>query len=348
MSKPLRYIHVGVGGFGQHWCTEVLPRLKKLGLAEPVAAVDIDRNVLQKAQHQLGLAESQLYDNAQQAFTENKADFVTIVVPPASHEQIVELALQHDCHILSEKPIADTMDASCRIYKKVKSSNKKMAVTMSHRFDQDKQTLERHLKSGKYGALDYVIGRNTWTARKYGAWGKFRYEIPDPLLIEGTVHHFDIMRALSGANAKMVHALTWNPDWSEFKGDAQGLILAEMENGVKIFYEGAKANASELNEWQYDYWRAECEGATLELDRRELRIITGDRHAEHLPLEEQEAWKNPWLAETFVNWLNGGNAPPNCLDDNIQCMALLFAAVESAHSRQPVDVQNFLEESLGR
>ena len=71
-------------------------------------------------------------------------------------------------------------------------------------------------------------------------------------------------------------------------------------------------------------------------------------NAEHLPLEEQEAWKNPWLAETFVNWLNGGNAPPNCLDDNIQCMALLFAAVESAHSRQPVDVQNFLEESLGR
>ncbi len=34
-----------------------------------------------------------------------------------------------------------------------------MAVTMSHRFDQDKQTLEQAIRSGAYGRLNYVIGR---------------------------------------------------------------------------------------------------------------------------------------------------------------------------------------------
>ena len=48
----------------------------------------------------------------------------------------------------------------------------------------------------------------------------------------------------------------------------------------------------------------------------------------------------------FVNWLNGGEAPPNGLDDNIQCCALLFAAIVSAHTGQTVDVQWFLERNL--
>lgn len=346
MTEPLRYVHIGVGGFGQHWCTAVLPRLRDLGLAVPVAAADINSEALVMAREQLGLGDDRLYTSAEQALAEREADFVTIVVPPAVHEEIVDLAVAHGCHILSEKPIADTMAACCRIYHKVKSAGLKMAVTMSHRFDQDKQSLERQIKSGRYGKLDYIVGRNTWTCRKKPSWGEFRYEIPDPLLIEGTVHHFDIMRSLAGANVRTVHALTWNPGWSEFQGDAQGLILLEMENGVKVFYEGAKANASQLNGWCDDYWRAECDRATLELDRRELRIIRGNRETESLPLVEQDTWANVWLAELFVRWLHGDEAPPNRLDDNIQCAALLFAAIESAHGGKIVDVQAFLEEHM--
>ena len=37
MSKTLRGVQIGVGGFGQHWCTGVWPRVRGLGLAEIVA-----------------------------------------------------------------------------------------------------------------------------------------------------------------------------------------------------------------------------------------------------------------------------------------------------------------------
>ena len=67
MNKPLQYVQIGVGGFGQHWCVDVLPRLKELGLAVPVAAVDINREILGKARAQLGLADDQLYTSAAQA-----------------------------------------------------------------------------------------------------------------------------------------------------------------------------------------------------------------------------------------------------------------------------------------
>src|ERR1051325_10747892 len=157
------------------------------------------------------------------------------------------------------------------------SGRQKNGGTIGHRVGQDKQSLELLIRSGEYGALGYLVGRNTWTCRASPSWGVFRYKIPDPLLIEGTVHHFDIMRSLAGSNAKTVYAKTWNPAWSECQGDSQGLITLEMENGVKVFYEGAKSNASQLNGWSQDYWRAECDKATLELDNRRLRTISGQR-----------------------------------------------------------------------
>jgi predicted dehydrogenase len=247
MTTPLRYIQVGTGGFGLYWCRTVLPRLAEIGKAIPIAAVDIIPDNLKNARDHLKLSEEMCYTDARKAFAENAADFAIIVVPPAHHESIVDLALARGMHIISEKPIADSMAACCRIYHKVKAAKKKMAVMMSHRFDQDKVSLERLIKSGEYGRLDYLIGRNTWMCRAFPAWGAFRYKIADPLLVEGTVHHFDIMRSLAGANAKTVYAKTWNPSWSEFQGDSQGLITLEMENGVKVFYEGGKSNAAQLN-----------------------------------------------------------------------------------------------------
>jgi len=35
-------------------------------------------------------------------------------------------------------------------------------------------------------------------------------------------------------------------------------------------------------------------------------------------------------------------------EDNIKCAALLFAAIESAHSSVPVNVQDFLEKHMGQ
>lgn len=350
-NSKKRFIQVGTGGFGSYWVREVMPRLiDRLNMVEAAAVVDLNPDTFSAAMAKYHLPAEKCYTDAKRAFQENPADFAIIVVPPAFHEEMVYLALTHGLDILSEKPIANTMEACCRIYQKVKKSNRKMAVTMSHRFDQDKQSLERLIKSGTYGKLDYLVGRNTWACRKYPSWGEFRYKIPDPLLVEGTVHHFDIMRALTGSNAKTVYAKTWNSEWSDFQGDSQALIILEMENGNKVFYEGAKSNATTLNGWCNDYWRAECDKATLELDRRRLCVITtrqsGENSIQEKPLEEQPVWMNSWLAELFVNWLNGGPEPPNSVADNIQCAGLLFAAIESAHTGRIVQVQDYLQKHL--
>lgn len=354
----MRYkmIQVGTGGQGRAWCQRFLPPNIKDDLIEVIAAVDINPEALANAQTYLGLSPDRCYTDIEKAFAENKADFCTIVVPPAFHEQVVDLALAHEMHILSEKPIADTLAASVRIADKVKRAGVKMGVTMSHRFDQDKTTLRQELRSGRYGALDYLICRFTCDCRQFESWGAaFRHQIADTLMIEGAVHHLDILADLAGAKCETLYAQTWNPAWGEYGGDSQGLVMMHFENGSRAFYEGAKTNAVGLNCWTREYIRAECEGATLILDNRELEcfIYDGSRQNRHeqegagvvKPLLEQPKWANTWLVEKFVRWLDGGEPMETNVEDNLQSVALIFAAIESSRTGWPVRVQEFLAQT---
>jgi predicted dehydrogenase len=48
------------------------------------------------------------------------------------------------------------------------------------------------------------------------------------------------------------------------------------------------------------------------------------------------------LIEKFVRWLEGGPAMETEVQANLQAAALIFAAIESSRTGQPVKVQEFL------
>jgi predicted dehydrogenase len=174
-------------------------------------------------------------------------------------------------------------------------------------------------------------------------------------VIEGAVHHLDILADLAGAKCDTIYAQTWNPSWGEYAGDSQGLVTMHMMNGTRAFYEGAKTNAVGLNSWTQEYVRAECEKATLVLDHRRIERFDYDGAREwtsvvpgsgvEVPLIEQPKWANTWLIEQFVHWLDGGEPMETNVEDNLQSIALVFAAVESSRAGQPVRVQEFIDKA---
>lgn len=351
-----RIIQVGTGGQGAHWCSTYLPENVEDGLINVVAAVDVDPEQHENAKQHLGLDADQCYTDVATAFEAVDADACTIVVPPWLHEEVVDAAIEHDLHILSEKPIADSLEASVRIAEKVSRAGLKMGVTMSHRFDRDKTTFRRQIQRKESGPLDYIVGRFTCNARSYGTWGAFRHEMEDVLMIEGAVHQLDFIADMAGSRCETVYADTWCPDWAEYEGDVQALVQLRFENGTRATWEGAKANAVTLNGWNSDYLRAECRDETLILNDRELvrypynseqEGVVGGRSAEGTPvaLDQQEKWDNTWLIEQFVNWLDGDEPMATNVQDNLQAMALIAAAMESSQTGTPVDVQSLLAET---
>jgi predicted dehydrogenase len=350
---PHKVIQVGTGGMGRAWCRLILPPAVERGAIEVVAAVDIDPEALTHAQDGLELSDDRLYTDVHAAVKEHPdADIITVVVPPAFHEEVVRAGVEHGMHVLSEKPIADTLDASIRIANLVREAGVKMGVTMNHRFDVDKTTFRREVQHPRNGDLDYLVGRFTCAARTFGTWGRFRHEIADPLMIEGAVHHLDILDDLAGGRCTKVFASTWKPAWGEYAGDCQALVLLEYENGVRVQYEGTKAVAVTSNTWGTEYIRAECDKATVVMDHREVRRYDGatplpfevrPTTGDVIPLAEGEAFAHSKILDDFLVWLDGGPAMATNVEANLRSLAVVFAAIESSGTGLPIDPAALLE-----
>lgn len=350
-----RLIHIGLGGQGTRWATDAIPPNVAADRVEVVAAVDTDPAKLRRAETELGLPAERCYTDLETALAERPADICSVVTPPTTHEAVVERALDHDLHIISEKPIAHTLEGSVRIARKVREAGRKMGVTMSHRFDRDKTTFRRAVADA--GPVDYLTARYTGNVRERGFYADYVHEMDDVLLLDGAIHHLDILASLVDAPCERVYAETWVPDAADYDGDCTGLVTLRFADGTRAQYEGSYANATTLNGWGYEQFRAECNDETVVLDRREVERFPYDPDAvgdwrgvgagdgERVPLADRSTWKNAWLIEQFCDWLDGGEPMPTSVETVLQSMAIVFAAIESSQTGEAVDVQALLEEA---
>ena len=126
----LKVIQVGVGGYGASW----LPTIMENEGVEHVALVDLNADHLEKARQSTGLAESVCFAQVDEAIAAVEADALMCIVPPAHHEAVICAGITAGLHVLSEKPIADTAEASRRILERVAASDRVFMISQKARF----------------------------------------------------------------------------------------------------------------------------------------------------------------------------------------------------------------------
>lgn len=346
MSTKKRVLMLGAGRMANTWLRRFLPnfadRLEVVGLA------DVNRSALDSTADFLGLPRSQRFVDLASAFGSVEADFCIVVITPADHKAAVSHAVERRMPILSEKPIADTWDSCLDVYRAVKGAGVKMQVIQNYRYEAPMLTMRQILRQGAIGRTNYVVGRFAADYREYASWGAvFRHEIPHGLLVEGSVHHFDMLRNLAGGDCAKVAGWEWNPAWSTSKGEFCGLFLLQMVNGVKASYEGSGVGAGEQNTWHEEYYRAECEHGAVAVGRDRVVRIHRFKRGGGLVTEEVPSLKptyegHNWQIDEFLNWLDGGPTPETVVDENLKSVAIMFAAIEASRTGQTVDVATML------
>ena len=346
MSEKKRCLMVGAGGMASAWIRSFYPGFNDRH--EIVALADINAEVLHSAGDFLELPRDQRYTDMETAFAEVDADYCTIVIPPAIHKDAVMLAVERKMDILSEKPIADTWSACVDIYNAVSKAGLKMHVIQNYRYSSRMLTMRQVLRDGELGRINYIQGRFAADYREYGAWGAFRYDIPHTLLVEGAVHHFDMMRNLSGGDCRTIAGWEWNRPWSSFQGDCCAMFLLDMTNGVKAAYEGSCLGAAKQNSWHQEYYRAECEGGAVAIGKDSVTRIyrhtpgTGMRVEDVKPVVPEHDGHR-WLINEFLEWLDGGPAPDTSLEQNIKSVAMVFGAIEASRTGTAVNVEGMVD-----
>ena len=112
--------------------------------------------------------------------------------------KVVEAALRHGCHVLSEKPMANSLEEARRLRELARASGRTFAIMQNRRYERSIRSLQAFLASGTLGTLttlnsDFYVGAH---------FGGFRAQMKHVLLLDMAIHSFDQARLISGAGRR--------------------------------------------------------------------------------------------------------------------------------------------------
>ncbi len=336
-----RGLLVGAGGMGKGWARN-LANNEKVELA---GWIDVREGAAGAAAVEQGVTVPFTGSNLTNALAAVNPDFVIDVTPPEVHHDVTLQALAFGVPVIGEKPMAATMEQARAMVRASEQAGKLYMVSQSRRYNNRARSfgelIQAHL--GGLGILnsDFYIGAH---------FGGFRDEMDHVLILDMAIHTFDMARMLSGKNAVAVTAQEFNPDWSWYKGPASAQCWFEMEGGLMYNYRGSWCAEGLHTSWEGD-WRAVGENGTALWDG------TGDSHTEVLKAsagfhsEMSAVASQPMVGkegiegslEDFLRALETGSTPQGECHDNIQSLAMVCAAVESAIRGQRVEVSEVLQ-----
>ncbi len=338
----MRVIQVGIGGMGNAWLSAV----QRSPQVEFTGFVEIDADIARAQAQAYSLDKSRIFDSLPAALERVDADAVINITPPQFHREVTIMALEAGLPVLQEKPLAGTLDEARAIAAAADDTGVLCSVAQNYRYRPLTQTLKRMLESGELGAVGAVSAE----FYKGPHFGGFREEMAHPLIVDMSIHHFDMMRFFLEADAQTIQARSWNPPWSWFAGDASASAQIGFANGVQAAYTGSWCSQALETSWNAN-WRFECErGVLLARDdrvtvQRLLRVGAEGRglvneHAEpkEIALIEMEREGQDYLLQEFYEAVTQGKETATSAQDNIHTMELVFGVVRACDSGRPVSL----------
>jgi len=313
-------IQVGIGGMGNAWLRAVQAS------AEVTYAgfVEVNEQTAAAQVAQYGLDGSRVYPSLAAALDAVQPDGLINVTPPQFHKAISIEALERGIPVLSEKPLADSRQSAQEIVDASNRTGVLHMVTQNYRYKPPLQTLKKALDSGVAGE----IGAVHIEFFKGPHFGGFREEMPYPLIIDMSIHHFDLMRFLLGRDPVALFGRSWNPSWSWFNGDASASVTLDFADGVTVSYDGSWCSQGRETDWNAN-WRFECsKGVVAMVDSQVYTQLTG---AEPVLVETVTMARTDqaYLLHEFYEAVVQGKPPVTTCQDNIKSLGIVFDVVES-------------------
>jgi predicted dehydrogenase len=313
----LRAVLAGAGALGPYWARELVESPD----TELVGWVDLDTSRVRAAAAELGVTVPAGTELAPM-LREQRPDVVVNVTPPAAHHGVALAAFEHGAHVLTEKPLATSMDEAREMIDAADRAGRLLMVSQNRRYMPELQAFREQLAAlGPLSSLTCEFHRNHRDAA-----AEFLFAFPQPLLLDMAIHLFDAARALTGADPLTVYCDSYSPPWSWYEGPAAAAALFRMSGDLRFSFVGNWAAPRDETSWT-GAWRAIGEGGIATWDGED----TEDRDPERfLGLEGS-------LAD-FVAALRTGAVPQGECHDNLKSLAMCHAAVESAALGAPVSV----------
>lgn len=340
----IRLVQVGMGSWGRDWAAKVLPQVPGatlVGCVDPVPAA------LAETQAKGIADEGRCFPSLAAALEQVEADAVLVTTDLPSHVAIATAALEAGKHVLVEKPFAPTVAEGQDAVELADKLALTLMVSQNYRFFPAVRAAQALVREGQLGRLLHVdLEFLRYSAPRPGeapghrAWRQ-------PLLLDMSIHHFDLLRAVIGAEPTSVYCRTWNPSWAGFRDPPEGTATIDFAGGTTVSYRGSWICPLRETAWAGE-WRMEFEAAEVWWTSRDDRmddeadaVVVLDRDGARRPLAlpRLALLDRAGALDAFVASLESGDEPESAGQDNLGSLALASAAVESAERKEPVMIE---------
>lgn len=197
--KPLRVAIIGCGNVSKvHF-----PATKGSSFAELVAACDTKEERAKAFGEQYGVPYYTDYHDV----LDLEIDAIHICTPHHTHAEITIAAANKGIHVLTEKPMAVSLEDADRMIKAAKDNQVYLGVIFQNRYNASSQAVKKLVSSGKLGKLlgarlfvtwyrpDEYYSKSDWK----GTWDKEGGGV----LIDQAIHTMDLMQWILGPIDKL-------------------------------------------------------------------------------------------------------------------------------------------------
>jgi len=328
----VRLIHVGLGGWGRNWEEVALPRVPAI---ERVAFVDADPDVLAKAREALDLPAERCFSSLQEAFSAVEADAVLATVALPAHVPVAMEALAASKHVLVEKPFAATVAEARTVVDEADQRGLTLMVSQNYRFFPAAKLAAQLVQDqilGPVGVvhLDFRFYANHIPSR----------ELFHPLLVDMSIHHYDLIRMVLGQEPIEVYCADTSPSWSNRGAFSGAVATIKMADGSIVSYRGSWVSTGPRTPWSGE-WRIECADGEIAWTSRNGADLTGERvtiqktgrkRASKADLPTLPATGRAGGLTEFARAIKTGTEPESSGRANLGTLALMEATVRSAAS----------------
>lgn len=323
----IRLIQIGLGGWGRRWA-EVVTASSEF---RPVAYVS--RRGTQAGQDRA------VFTRLEDALRHVDADALLVTTPCFRHVHDSCEGLSAGLHVLVEKPMADSMTAAWQMLAESRRSGKILMVAEDFRYNPAPRTVRKILADGSIGQPD-LIQIEYFRPHDFPA-GDWRNELEHPLLLENGVHHFDLLRYITGAEAEEIWATTWQAAETG-RRNTGAAVAVKLSRGITAVYTGAWAYAGAQTDW-LGRWKIAAGDGIIRWDggaMGQIQVVDPDGLCHDVPLVSMECRSQAAVLAEFGRALRAGTSPETDATDNMKSFQIAMVAIESADCGHSVSIQH--------
>ena len=333
------FIVVGIGFWGKEWA-EIL---KTRPDASVVATVDFSEQAPEWSRDTLGVP---CFPRLGEAIEKVPTDAVLVVTNPGQHKPVILEALSHGKHVLVEKPMVTSMEEANEIAAAAEQSTGKVMAAQGYRFLCSAGFVRQRLAAGDIGELQGVKIRFRRHLPDVISNPEHPiYALPHSILLDMSVHHFDLLRYMTQREVVSVVAMEHDTPDNAFKHPSNAICLMRLRQEIPVMWDGDWCARGPVTSWEGEwqfignrarlFWDGNIDGK----GRTSVRLELPEQQPQELLTDERIRERRLPVLEHFIESINRGEQPEPSILDNRKTLAVVFGSLESVLKKTEVRLE---------